>query len=87
MTARRFRSADIERDLAFEIGGDQVIPTGYDQLPIFLRATLENVRLGEIVQSIDFGGSPGVVTTGKGTYSADYRAVRGCPWACCKPAW
>jgi len=61
-----------ERDLEFDNGGDQVLPAGYDQLPNFLRSTLANVRLGEVVQGIDYSGTPAVVTTGQGTYSADY---------------
>ena len=53
-------------------GGNQVLVDGYDQVPKLLAAGLPEVRLGEPVTAVEYGGASCTVTTSKGTYPADH---------------
>ena len=63
-----------DEDSQFEVGGDQSITGGYDQLPAFLAQGL-NVITGCVVRSIAYGSRPLSVVTNKGAYACDYVVV------------
>lgn len=53
-------------------GGNHLLTGGYDQVPAFLAAGLPDLRMGEVVETVDHGGAHCTVTTGKGAYEADH---------------
>jgi polyamine oxidase len=59
-------------DSGYDTGGTVMLPEGYDQVPKFLARGLKDVRLGELVASIDTSGEFCVVTTNKGEYRAHH---------------
>src|SRR5258708_2112669 len=54
------------------VGGNHILTDGFDQVPALLAAALPDVRLGEIVTTVDHGGPLCTVTTTKGEYNADH---------------
>jgi monoamine oxidase len=53
-------------------GGNHMLTDGYDQVPVLLAAGLPDVRLGEVVTTVDHRGPSCTVTTTKGAYEADH---------------
>ena len=53
-------------------GDNHMLPGGYDQVTDLLAAGLPDVRLGEVVATIEYGSSSCSVTTNRGTHEADY---------------
>lgn len=53
-------------------GGNHILTNGFDQVPVTLAAGLSNIRLGEVVTTVDYSNADCSVTTNSGhTYRAD----------------
>jgi len=62
-----------DQDEAFD-GEDVVFPNGYDQIPQQLGANLD-IRLKQVVQSVDYSGKQVTVTTSQGVFTAPHAVI------------
>ena len=70
----RISTLAFEEDREFGVGGDHLIPGGYDQLPTLLSQGL-TILTECVVRSINYSAKPISVVTSKGTFQCEYVLV------------